>query len=109
LESETHKTGKITAVISKKQSILVQVTKEPISTKGHRLTAELSFPGRYMVLIPFVNYVNVSKKINNPEERKRLMRLVESIKPQNFGVIVRTNAEGKTVAELHELSGKSRH
>ncbi|MFN5214338.1 MAG: Rne/Rng family ribonuclease [Bacteroidota bacterium] len=102
LEPETHKTGKITSVISKKQSILVQVTKEPISTKGHRLTAELSFPGRYMVLIPFVNYVNVSKKINNPEERKRLMRLVESIKPQNFGVIVRTNAEGKTVAELHE-------
>ncbi len=102
LEPETHKTGKITSVITKKQPLLVQVTKEPISTKGHRLTAELSFPGRFMVLIPFVNYINVSKKINNPEERKRLMRLIESIKPQNFGVIVRTNADGKSVAELHE-------
>ncbi len=102
LEPETHKTGKITSLLSKKQPLLVQVTKEPISTKGHRLSAEISFPGRFLVLIPFVNYISISKKINSPEERKRLMRLVESIKPQNFGVIVRTNAEGKTVAELHE-------
>lgn len=64
------------------------------------MSCEISLPGRYLVLMPFGNHVNVSKKISSPEERKRLSRLIESIKPKNFGVIVRTNAEGKPVAEL---------
>lgn len=102
LEPETHKTGKITQVFTKKQQLLVQITKEPISTKGHRLSCDISFPGRYIVLIPFTNGVNISKKVTSQEERKRLLRLIESIKPKNFGVIVRTVAEGKTVADLHE-------
>ena len=102
LEAETHKTGKIGNTISKRQPQLVQIIKEPISTKGHRLSCDLSLPGRYIVLIPFINSISISKKINSPEERKRLLRLIESIKPKNFGVIVRTLAEGKSVQELHE-------
>ena len=82
------------------QEILVQVVKEPISTKGPRLTCELSFAGRYMVLMPFQDKVSVSTKIKKGEERARLKQLVQSIKPKNFGVIVRTSAEGKRVAEL---------
>jgi ribonuclease G len=94
------KFGKISDVLRKGQRVLVQIAKEPISTKGPRLSCELSFPGRFVVLVPFANSVNVSRKIVNKEERKRLARLLESIKPENFGVIVRTVAEGKDVAEL---------
>lgn len=78
----------------------MQITKEPISTKGPRLTAELSFAGRFLVLIPFADKVSVSQKIKSNEEKTRLRQLIHSIKPQNFGVIVRTVAEGKRVAEL---------
>src|SRR5690606_6040903 len=74
--------------------------KEPISTKGPRLSCELSLAGRYLVLVPFSNVVSVSKKITSSEERKRLLRLIQSIKPENFGVIIRTVAENKEVAEL---------
>lgn len=102
LEPEIIKTGKIDQVMNKRQSILVQVLKEPISTKGPRLSCEITIPGRYLVLTPFQDVVAVSKKIANAEERKRLQVLVESIKPKNFGVIVRTAAEGKKVADLHE-------
>lgn len=102
IEPDIVKTGKIDQVLSKKQPILVQVLKEPISTKGPRLSCELTLPGRYLVLTPFSNIVAVSKKIANAEERKRLQTLVESIRPKNFGVIVRTAAEGKKVADLHE-------
>ena len=102
LEPDIIKTGKIDQVLSKKQPILVQVLKEPISTKGPRLSCELTLPGRHLVLTPFSNVVAVSKKIANAEERKRLQTLVESIRPKNFGVIVRTAAEGKKVADLHE-------
>jgi ribonuclease G len=102
LEPETHKTGKIGNTISKRQPQLVQITKEPISTKGHRLSCDISLPGRYIVLIPFINSISISKKISSADERKRLNRLIESIKPKNFGVIVRTLAEGKSVQELHE-------
>ena len=102
IEPEIIKTGKIDQVLSKRQQILVQVLKEPISTKGPRLSCEITIPGRYLVLTPFSNVVAVSKKIGNSEERKRLQLLVESIKPKNFGVIVRTAAEGKKVADLHE-------
>lgn len=99
-EPEIDKHGKITNQLSKGQLIPVQVVKEPISTKGPRLSCELSLAGRYLVLVPFSNAVSVSKKITSSEERKRLLRLIQSIKPENFGVIIRTVAEGKDVAEL---------
>ena len=101
-EPEIVKTGKIDEVLNKKQSILIQVLKEPISTKGPRLTCEISLPGRYLVLLPFNQTVGVSKRIASADERKRLLRLIESIRPKNFGVVVRTVAEGKSVADLHE-------
>ncbi len=105
-EKDILKTGKIDQVLSKRDLVLVQILKEPISTKGPRLTCEITIPGRYVVLTPFYNNVSVSKKVSNPEERKRLHALVESIKPKNFGIIIRTAAEGKKVADLHEeISG----
>ncbi len=101
-EKEIVKTGKISDVLDKKQKILVQILKEPISTKGPRLTSEVTIPGRYMVLVPFSNTVGISRKIMSGDERKRLKNLMESIIPKNFGVVVRTAAEGKSVAQLHE-------
>ncbi len=99
-EPEINKLGKIGQVLNKNQQILVQIVKEPISSKGPRLTSELSLAGRYLVLVPFSNAINISKKIIENEERKRLSRLISSIKPENFGVIIRTVAKGKDVAEL---------
>lgn len=101
-EPDIIKTGKINQVLSKRQHVLVQVLKEPISTKGPRLSCELTIPGRYMVMTPFSEVIAISKKISNKEERKRLQVLVESIKPKGFGIIVRTAAEGKRVADLHD-------
>lgn len=100
LEPEIDKLGKIDKVLTKNAPILVQVVKEPISTKGPRLSCDISIAGRYLVLVPFANTVNLSKKITDKAERSRLMRLMSSIKPQNFGVIVRTVAQGKDVEEL---------
>ncbi len=94
------KDGSIATTLTAGQEVLVQIVKEPISTKGPRLTGELSFAGRYQVLIPFNDKVSVSTKIKSGEERARLKQLIQSIKPKNFGVIVRTVAEGKRVAEL---------
>ena len=94
------KDGTIATTLQKDQEVLVQIVKEPISTKGPRLTGELSFAGRYLVLVPFNDKVSVSSKIKSGEERARLKQLIQSIKPKNFGVIVRTIAEGKRVAEL---------
>ena len=94
------KDGSVQSTLTLGQDVLVQIVKEPISTKGPRLTAELSFAGRFLVLIPFGDKVSVSSKIKNGEERARLKQLVRSIKPKNCGVIVRTVAEGKRVAEL---------
>ncbi len=102
LSKEIIKTGKIDQVLNRRHPILVQVLKEPISTKGPRLSCEITLPGRFLVLTPFSNIVSVSKKITTAEERKRLQVLIESIKPKNFGIIVRTAAEGKKVAHLHE-------
>lgn len=102
LEPEIIKTGKIDQVLGKRQQVLVQILKEPISTKGPRLSCEITIPGRFLVLTPFTDIIAVSKKIANPDERKRLKTLIESIRPKNFGVIVRTAAEGKKVADLHE-------
>jgi ribonuclease G len=100
LEPDIDKHGKIGQQLTRGQLIPVQIVKEPISTKGPRLSCELSLAGRYLVLVPFSKTVNVSKKITSSEERKRLLRLIQSIKPENFGVIVRTVAEGADVAEL---------
>ena len=100
LEPPIEKIGKVTQVLNRNTPILVQITKEPISTKGPRLSCEISIAGRYMVLVPFASSVNISKKIASKEERNRLLRLISSIKPKNFGVIVRTAAEGVEVAEL---------
>lgn len=100
LEPEIDKDGKISQVLTKNQNILVQIVKEPISTKGPRLSCELSIAGRFIVLVPFSNAISVSKKIQEKDERQRLIRLLTSIKPENFGIIIRTVAEGKEVAEL---------
>lgn len=100
LEPDIDKLGKINNVLSKNHQVLVQVVKEPISTKGPRLSCELSIAGRYIILVPFSNTVNISKKITDNDERKRLLRLLSSIKPENFGIIIRTVAAGKEVAEL---------
>ena len=94
------KDGSVQNTLSVGQEVLVQIVKEPISTKGPRLTCELSFAGRYLILIPFNDKVSVSSKIKSGEERARLKQLIHSIKPKNCGVIVRTVAEGKRVAEL---------
>ncbi|HTN38145.1 MAG TPA: Rne/Rng family ribonuclease [Arachidicoccus sp.] len=102
VEPEIVKTGKITEVLQGKPSLLVQILKEPIASKGPRLSCEISLPGRFIVITPFNNVVAVSKKVHSADERKRLHKIVESIKPNNIGVIVRTAAEGKNTAELHE-------
>ena len=100
IEPDIDKLGKITEVFKPNQQVIVQIVKEPISTKGPRLSCELSIAGRYLVLVPFSNAINISKKITDQNERKRLIKLISSIKPENFGVIIRTVAEGKDVADL---------
>ncbi len=94
------KEGKIADILKPGQLIVAQIVKEPISTKGSRLTSEISIAGRNMVLIPFSDKVNISQKITSKEEKKRLERLVYSILPPNYGVIIRTAAEGKRAAVL---------
>ena len=100
IEPILEKVGNMNDVLKLNQPVLVQVTKEPISTKGPKVTGDISIAGRYLVLTPFSNKISVSQKIKKNEERNRLRRLMQSIRPQNFGVIVRTVAEGRTVAEL---------
>ncbi|MCT4601980.1 MAG: Rne/Rng family ribonuclease [Marinifilum sp.] len=102
LEQDIDKNGKMSDVLKSGQYILVQVAKEPISTKGPRLCSEISIAGRNIVLIPFSDKVSISQKIKSTEEKKRLRQLLQSIKPKNYGVIVRTVAEGKRVAELDQ-------
>ena len=100
LEKEIDKHGSINEVLKNNQSLLVQIVKEPISTKGPRISSELSIAGRFIVLVPFSDRVSISQKISSNEEKERLKRLIMSIKPKGFGVIIRTVAEGKKVAEL---------
>ena len=99
-EKDIHKDGSINDVLKSGQNLLVQIVKEPISTKGPRLSSELSIAGRFLVLVPFSDRISVSQKIEDSKEKERLKRLVKSIKPKGFGVILRTVAEGKKVAEL---------
>ena len=94
------KEGRIEDVLTPGQMIIVQIVKEPISTKGSRLTAEISLAGRNIVLLPFAEKVSISQKITSREEKRRLETLVKSILPKNYGVIIRTAAEGKNAAVL---------
>ncbi len=98
---DINKHGTITDVLEIGKELIVQIAKEPISSKGPRLTTEISFTGRFLVLIPFSDKISVSQKIKSTEEKFRLRQLIESIKPKNFGIIIRTSAEGKRVAELN--------
>tara|TARA_A200000113_G_scaffold225736_1_gene247703 strand:+ start:224 stop:1771 length:1548 start_codon:yes stop_codon:yes gene_type:complete len=102
LENDIEKNGKISDVLSSSQSILVQVAKEPISTKGPRLCSEVTIAGRYLVLVPFSDKVSVSQKIKENEEKKRLKEVMSRIKPKNFGVIIRTVAEKKSTEDLEQ-------
>jgi len=105
-EKDIDKHGTMDKVLKAGQDILVQVAKEPISTKGPRTSSELSIAGRYLVLIPFSDRISISGKIESKEERERLKRLINSIRPKGFGVIIRTVAQGKKVADLDaDLSG----
>lgn len=101
-EKDIPKDGKMNEVISSSQPILVQVAKEPISSKGPRLSAEITLAGRYLVLVPFSDKISISQKIKDPDERQRLKELMDSIKPKNFGVIIRTVAENKKVQQIDE-------
>lgn len=104
VKEDIPKQGSIADVLQPGMELLVQIAKEPISSKGPRLTTELSFTGRYLVLIPFNDKISISSKIKSTEEKIRLRQLIGSIIPKGFGVIVRTSAENKRVAELnHEM------
>ena len=99
LQPDISKHGAIADVLTQGQELLVQIAKEPISTKGPRLTTEITFTGRFLVLTPFNDKISVSQKIKDHAEKRRLRNLIESIKPNNFGVIIRTSAENKRAAE----------
>lgn len=99
-EPDIDKNGKINDRFSTTAHILVQIAKEPISSKGPRLTSEITLAGRYIVLVPFSNRISISQRIKNGKERDRLRRLLQSITPKNFGVIIRTVAENKKVVDL---------
>lgn len=101
VQKDIDKHGTVDKVLAKDDVVLIQITKEPISTKGPRISTQISLTGRFLVLIPFDNKVSISKKIKSAEDRERLKTLLDSIKPEGFGVIIRTVAEGKKVAELH--------
>lgn len=101
-ETDIDKSGKISSVLAKGQFLPVQIAKEPISTKGPRLSSDLSIAGRFVVLVPFSDVISISKKIRSNTERTRLKKIVEGIKPANFGVIIRTVSEQKGVAEIQK-------
>ncbi len=99
-EPDIDKNGSIDKVLKTNQNIVVQIAKEPISTKGPRITSELSLAGRFVVLVPFSQRISISSKMRDKEEKDRLRRLIKSIRPKGFGVIVRTAAQDCSVAEL---------
>ena len=100
IETEVEKIGKIGDIISSGQQVLVQIAKEPISTKGARVSMEISFAGRYLVLVPFIDKITVSTKIRSNTERKRLRKIVQAVKPKNFGVVIRTVANGTDAEQI---------
>ncbi len=99
----------IESIIKKGQEIIVQITKEPISTKGARVTSEISLPGRFLVLVPGGSKIGVSRKIESRKEAKRLKQIAKKYKPEGYGLIIRTVAEGKGEnefeAEINNLLG----
>ncbi|GAB4262872.1 Rne/Rng family ribonuclease [Thermincola ferriacetica] len=99
-EAKSHYPVNITDVLKEGQEILVQIAKEPIGTKGARVTTHITLPGRYLVLMPTVDYIGISRRIENEKERERLKALAEKVKPANMGLIVRTIAEGMDEEEL---------
>jgi len=99
-EPQILKTGKIDEVFAPNQNVVVQIVKEPISTKGPRLSSQISLSGRFIILIPFNDGVSLSKKIRTKLERDRLKKVMVGLKPKNFGIIVRTNAEDASVEDL---------
>ena len=99
-EKDIDKNGKITEVLSANRDVVVQVVKEPISAKGPRLNSEITLAGRYIVLVPFSNKISISQKIKDYAERDRLRDILKSILPKNFGVIIRTVAEGKKIVDI---------
>ena len=94
--------GTLKEKLKPKQKLIVQVTKEPTGHKGPRVTTEISLPGRFLVLMPYEPGVSVSKKIENSKERARLKAIMNLIKPVGVGVIIRTEAEGQTEADIQE-------
>ncbi len=90
----------IEELVRENQQILVQVAKEPLGTKGPRISGNISLPGRYLVLLTFTDHIGISRKIEDPEERERLRKIVQKIKPEGVGFIVRTASEGKTDKDL---------
>ncbi len=100
LEQPIGKTGKISNLLSTGQTIMVQIAKEAISTKGPRLTSDISLAGRNVVLIPFSNKISISQKIRSNEERKRLKKIATSVLPHNYGVIIRTAAQDKNENDI---------
>lgn len=99
-EKDIDKNGKIGDVLSANRNVLVQVVKEPISSKGPRLNSEITLAGRYIVLVPFSNKISISQKIKDYAERDRLRDILKSILPKNFGVIIRTVAKDRKIAEI---------
>jgi ribonuclease G len=99
-EEGIQKTGKIGQVLRTGEETLVQVIKEPIANKGPKITCDISLPGRFLILVPFSNTISISRKIGNTKEKGRLRDIAHSIKPKNFGVIIRTVAEGVELEEL---------
>ena len=109
-EYNISRNGNMADVLTPGQTVIVQIIKEPISTKGPRLSCEISLSGRNLILLPFSDRISISSKIESPEEKIRLKTIIQSIIPKNYGVIVRTVAEGKKVAaldgELRDLINK---
>lgn len=101
-EPNMKRDGKIAQVLSSGQNILVQIAKEAISTKGPRLTSDISIAGRHVVLLPMINKISISQKIKSNEERKRLKKVAENVLPKNYGIIIRTAAMGKEGSELEQ-------
>ena len=105
LDKAMGKTGKISGFIASGQPILAQIAKEAISTKGPRLTSDISLAGRNVVLIPFSNKISISQKIRSNEERNRLKRIASAVLPKNYGVIIRTAAMGQQDADIeHDIT-----
>lgn len=102
LMPDLKKDGKVSGTLSSGDLVMVQIAKEPISTKGPRLTSDISLAGRHLVLLPLNNKISISQKIRSSEERKRLKTIISSVLPRNFGAIVRTAAEGKHNDEIEQ-------